>query len=244
MFFFQERKEYNVDLMRRGNRFTTDRAYKTRLETISSKFEYVAGGIEDDYIYLRCKDCGYIFKYNKAGIKPSHRSLIICKNCQDILADAKDRERCRAKEDKVKHKLELIQQRKEAEEKARHHKCERCGKEFVGAPNRKYCSSLCGRRASDSNKEHLRRLRANRTKRDSIQLPLLYKRDKGICWICEKVCNWNDYEIKDGAYIVHADYPTMDHVVPLAKGGTHTWSNVRLACFSCNSYKGAKLVKE
>jgi 5-methylcytosine-specific restriction endonuclease McrA len=33
------------------------------------------------------------------------------------------------------------------------------------------------------------------------------------------------------------DAPTVDHIIPLAKGGTHTWDNVQLAHWSCNSDK-------
>lgn len=32
--------------------------------------------------------------------------------------------------------------------------------------------------------------------------------------------------------------PTIDHVIPLSKGGTHTKDNIVLACKSCNSKKG------
>ena len=35
----------------------------------------------------------------------------------------------------------------------------------------------------------------------------------------------------------HALYPTLDHVVPLSKGGTHERSNVRCAHRSCNGGK-------
>jgi 5-methylcytosine-specific restriction endonuclease McrA len=35
---------------------------------------------------------------------------------------------------------------------------------------------------------------------------------------------------------------TMDHVIPLSKGGNHTASNIVPACRSCNSHKGAKLL--
>lgn len=31
--------------------------------------------------------------------------------------------------------------------------------------------------------------------------------------------------------------PTVDHVIPLVAGGTHTWDNVRLLCMRCNSAK-------
>lgn len=33
---------------------------------------------------------------------------------------------------------------------------------------------------------------------------------------------------------------TIDHVVPLSRGGTHTWTNVVAACSSCNNKKGSK----
>ena len=31
---------------------------------------------------------------------------------------------------------------------------------------------------------------------------------------------------------------TIDHVIPLSKGGTHTWDNVRPAHWKCNMDKG------
>lgn len=37
---------------------------------------------------------------------------------------------------------------------------------------------------------------------------------------------------------------TLDHVLPRAKGGTHTWDNVVTACESCNWAKGDRLLAE
>lgn len=37
---------------------------------------------------------------------------------------------------------------------------------------------------------------------------------------------------------------TMDHIVPLSRGGEHSLSNLVPACGSCNSSKGAKLLHE
>lgn len=34
---------------------------------------------------------------------------------------------------------------------------------------------------------------------------------------------------------------TIDHVVPLSKGGRHEWTNVTTACSKCNNRKGDKL---
>ena len=40
------------------------------------------------------------------------------------------------------------------------------------------------------------------------------------------------------------DKPTMDHVVPLSRGGRHTKDNVVPACQSCNSSKNGRLLSE
>lgn len=40
----------------------------------------------------------------------------------------------------------------------------------------------------------------------------------------------------------HPRSPELDHIVPLSKGGPHTWDNVQCACKSCNSQKSAKVL--
>jgi 5-methylcytosine-specific restriction endonuclease McrA len=37
---------------------------------------------------------------------------------------------------------------------------------------------------------------------------------------------------------------TVDHIVPLSKGGVHHWTNLVAACQSCNSSKGTKSLAE
>lgn len=37
---------------------------------------------------------------------------------------------------------------------------------------------------------------------------------------------------------------TIDHVVPLSKGGSHDWTNVVTACSSCNNKKGDKSLEK
>lgn len=68
---------------------------------------------------------------------------------------------------------------------------------------------------------------------DSITLQSLYSKANGLCAICGKPVDVADI---NGGHIGRK-YPTLDHIVPLSKGGTHTWGNVQLAHMSCNAGK-------
>ena len=37
---------------------------------------------------------------------------------------------------------------------------------------------------------------------------------------------------------------TVDHILPLSRGGKNTWSNTACACFACNHRKGNRLPGE
>lgn len=70
-----------------------------------------------------------------------------------------------------------------------------------------------------------------------ITLKAIIKKDGGICQICGLPVNENDIQ---GGHIRRM-YPTIDHITPLSKGGTHTWNNVQLAHMMCNSKKCDKM---
>lgn len=41
-----------------------------------------------------------------------------------------------------------------------------------------------------------------------------------------------------------SDKPTIDHILPLCKGGGNTIDNLVIACYKCNREKGDKLLDE
>lgn len=55
-------------------------------------------------------------------------------------------------------------------------------------------------------------------------------------------CGKNQVFNYDGKY--HPDKATLEHVLPLSRGGAHTFDNCRLACYSCNLQKNNKTVEE
>ena len=108
-----------------------------------------------------------------------------------------------------------------------------------------YCSERCNRKASrkrtgnDGNiSSRLRKYGMIDKPRDRIRLDDVIRRDGGICYLCGCETDKTDrYMTASGHYACGPKYPTIDHVKPLARGGTHTWENVRLACHACNSKK-------
>jgi len=61
----------------------------------------------------------------------------------------------------------------------------------------------------------------------------LMEADDGICGICNGCVTWTP-----GPH-----QPSPDHIVPLARGGTHSLDNLQLSHLSCNLAKGANLGK-
>jgi len=239
-------RQNNADLMRRGNRFTTDQGYSDRVTAFSSRLEYV-GNNGSDYLYVLCKDCGSVFQKSKESFKPSHRGCVQCPKCEGILLEKIRREKNEAEAVKQKErqrKLEIkeAEAKAKAEARIKTYICERCGEQFRSDRVKKYCSDLCARRQADANKEYRRRTRKNAQFKDNISLEVLAKRDKNRCWICGKKVNWHDFKTRsDGAFLARDNYPSIDHVKPLSRGGSHTWENVRLAHRGCNTKKSASL---
>lgn len=59
----------------------------------------------------------------------------------------------------------------------------------------------------------------------------VYERDGWRCHLCGK-------PVERSAAVPHPKAPTIDHLIPLAAGGTHEPLNCRTAHFLCNSLKG------
>lgn len=140
--------------------------------------------------------------------------------------------------------------------------CRHCGDEWLFWPSHEkygrkkpspYCSRSCLNRHTkrksrerygvDNIGRRLKRYGADKAPRDHITLDALIERDGGVCYLCgcttSKADSWHD---ENGNFICGETYPTRDHVMPIAKGGTHTWDNVKLACMKCNSTKGATIL--
>lgn len=134
----------------------------------------------------------------------------------------------------VKSRIDLIRHINAYANKRVPKECAFCGDAFYSEyPNKKYCSTECSRKAN--NRKRDKRIPKDKIIDKDITLQKLFKRDKGVCWICGCRCDWDDKRISKSGYEYPGDtYPTKDHVIPVSKGGTESWDNVRLACWKCN----------
>lgn len=100
--------------------------------------------------------------------------------------------------------------------------------ERVRATNQK-----AGRKWRAANREaertrwHRRRSRLLDQWLEDVDRLVVYDRDGGSCHIC-------------GAFVPEDTF-TLDHIVPLARGGPHAMNNVAVAHLSCNASKGARV---
>lgn len=126
--------------------------------------------------------------------------------------------------------------------------CEECGKEYTTDNsnfNTRYCSNKCCNRAASRKHQYRRRIEKYGTgaRADNITIGNLIKRDGKTCYLCGCETDESDFMINESGYFIAGEhYPSIDHVVPLSKGGTHTLDNVRVACRHCNSIKGDREV--
>lgn len=124
--------------------------------------------------------------------------------------------------------------------------CIECGEAFTYSRYSRptiVCSRQCARRrlvrlhpdehaARKAKDRAIRRAREQAALTSEMVIPWrVFVRDRWLCWLCGG-------KVERGRRHPHPDSPTIDHVVPLSVGGDHSYSNVRLAHFICNSRRG------
>ncbi len=117
------------------------------------------------------------------------------------------------------------------EEQLQYIRCSVCGKTFqTNNPVRKFCSPECRK------KNNLAVRKAwefkNKAKDESLLTPsdILELKKASKCFYCG--CELNDSN------------RTIDHFIPLCRGGANIKENLVACCFGCNNKKGTKTYEE
>lgn len=115
------------------------------------------------------------------------------------------------------------------------HTCVVCGEKFKSNhSNAKTCSKECRNyRDRITRTSRYKSLREKGLFEENVTLNNVFKKYDGKCQKCGKLLSFECSCLSD-------DYPSIDHIVPISKGGVHTWENVQLLCRKCNYEKGSK----
>jgi 5-methylcytosine-specific restriction endonuclease McrA len=118
--------------------------------------------------------------------------------------------------------------------------CANCGSLYHGRQN-SWCSEACRHflyRQVSNRCDARRRARLRGCSMiESFKNIEVYNRDGWVCGICK---GFIDSALKSP----HPDSASIDHIVPLSRGGTHTMDNVRAAHRGCNSRKKDRIPGE
>lgn len=99
--------------------------------------------------------------------------------------------------------------------------------------DKKWCSEDCASKARGHTMNVTRRIQTTEPIGAFLRMDI-YNRDKWICQICKK-------PVKKELSFPHPKCASLDHVIPLSRGGTHESENVQLAHLSCNTSKGNRV---
>lgn len=219
--------------------------FKNRKEIkdyLNSKYpllEYIGGYTGcDGKLVLRCRVCNDEFEFTSQILRPSRKYKIRCKECNRRRKEYENEQKKlnKEKEKSVKKQQKQIEIDLKRERKLSNKVCNECGIVFNATrSNQMYCCDKCKKKHNNKRKEITRRhkIKENGKIDWSITLTKLVKRDKGKCYICGDMVNMT-LDSNDEYY------GSIDHVIPISKGGTHTWGNVKLAHRHCNSVKNNK----
>jgi len=230
-------------------------------------FDYLGGYTnKTGKVTLKCRVCGDVFERTVDFVKRGNLICKKCEHEKALIRKTKQRIVRKAEAERKRAEREAARVAKSFEPSAYQlsrmlllddvHVCKVCGKEYtlreyMESTGSKYYrdSGYCSAECRDAyNKErakisHKGRRDSHRHRAvkygcaydSSVTLAKLIKRDGLRCAICGELCDPNDHSWSQYCGPMH---PSIDHVVPMSKGGGHVWSNVQVAHIICNSEKG------
>lgn len=223
----------------------------------SLAFSYLGGYKNfDSKIKLQCKVCNHIFERVADYVFRHH---VECPACMEAEKEFLKAQKVKLKQEEKAAKLlkyqyqkaEKARQKAEEKEAGKNRTCLLCSKAFYSDRKTNYCMECKSQKQAEQkrkynkNKELKRRLKLQSAMVDNdITVPALAERDNNKCYLCGKEVNFGDYYVREGTIICGDSYPSIDHIVPLAKGGKHSWDNVKLAHRICNSLKSDILLND
>ncbi|MFA5769826.1 MAG: HNH endonuclease signature motif containing protein [Bacteroidales bacterium] len=114
--------------------------------------------------------------------------------------------------------------------------CQECGKlhqPAYGDTRTSFCSDRCSRK--HTRREHKKRAEENGVFYEYVNPRKVFERDGWRCQLCKKKLN------PKHRGTIRDDAPELDHIIPWAQSGEHSYRNTQCTCRKCNEAKGAAL---
>jgi hypothetical protein len=110
--------------------------------------------------------------------------------------------------------------------------CRECGGVFCPTGRSKlFCSSICAKRDEKRTSRKAYRYKVKAAKVGSVNPSIVFA---NAGWSCQQ-CGCETPINHRGTHLPTA--PELDHIIPIAKGGEHSYSNTQCLCRSCNAAK-------
>lgn len=180
----------------------------------------------------------------KRSAQPTPKKQVICRCavCGESFTAHRARRLCGKRECRLEVTRRTSRELSAAKKVLRARKCKECGKTFVpeyGNKRRGFDTEDCMKKYGSRVGKATRRARLRGAgKVECIDPLFILKRDGYRCYLC----GTKTPKSLRGTILPNA--PEIDHVVPIARGGTHTEANLRCVCRSCNIRKSDRLLDE
>lgn len=192
---------------------------------------------QDDSLRACSRECGWKLK-RKHPYPFTEIAFSSCVHCREICIVAQQRKwcanpACAKRADRIAERI-----RNERNCETEEAKCPECGTVFVsqyGDKRKIFCSLVCGLKQQRRTTKAVRRARERTDQAESINPFKVFERDG---WRC---CGCGVSTPKSLRGTLHAHAPEVDHIVPLSRGGPHSWVNLQTLCRSCNQSKRDRL---
>ena len=182
-----------------------------------------------------CKECFRKDHRNKySHLKGQTDDVRKCRECKKEYAPKQRTEsyfcsrNCKDKNRKKEDKAERIASKYDRI-------CIGCDKKILrtARADKKWCSEECASKVRVHTMNVTRRIKTNEPFGAFFRIDI-YNRDKWICKICKK-------PVEKDLSFPNPKRASLDHIIPLSRGGTHESGNVQLAHLSCNTSKGNRV---
>lgn len=114
--------------------------------------------------------------------------------------------------------------------------CRECSAPYKGYQSSVFCNAKCSNRYHNRIRRKKERARLRQAKVESVDPIVVFTRHGWTCACCD-TCTPRHLLGKH-----KPDSPELDHIVPLSRGGAHSYANTQLLCRLCNSLKSNNIV--